>query len=168
MGYYVVLLGLEWQHNRKAETRLDRDEFNAAQTFTIKLPLTIPYVPDAEDFERVQGIFKHEGTFYRLVKQKYAADTLTIVCVRDKETEKLQHALDHYISTFTDNNPEHKSDSKPIISLIKEYILVNISLSPHTSGWQADLGSINTAGDLNAAHRMPIAHPPEMTERSSG
>ncbi len=168
MGYYAVLLCLEWQHNRKAEIRLDRDEFSASQTFTVKLPLTIPYVPDAAEFERVQGIFKHNGTFYRLVKQKYAADTLTIICVRDEETERLQHALDRYVNTFTDNNPEQQRDSKTIISFIKEYLLETISLSPHTSGWQADVGRTNRVGDLAAAYRMPIAHPPEVTERSSG
>lgn len=168
MGYYAVLVCLEWQHERKAEGQLDRGEFSTSQTITIKFPLTLPYVPDARGFERVQGIFQHNGTFYRLVKQRYAADTLTIICVRDKETERLQRALDRYVSTLTDNEPEQKSDGKPVISFIKEYILATISLSPHTSGWQANLGKAYHDKELAAAYRMPIAHPPEIANGSSG
>ena len=162
MGYYAVLLCLEWQHNRETETRLDRDEFNASRTITIKLPLSIPYVQDAREFERVQGIFQHNGSFYRLIKQKYAADTLTIICIRDDETQRLQNALNRYVSTLIEDRSEQQGDSKPFVSFIKEYILIPFSLSPQTSGWQADLEKTNRTGDPAAAYRMLISPPPEV------
>ena len=161
MGYYAIFLCFEWQHNRQAEIRLDRNEISPSGTITIKLPLSIPYVPDAQDFNRVQGIFQHNGTFYRLVKQKYASDTLTIVCIRDEETERLQRALNSYVSTLTDNTPEQKGDTKPFISFIKEYILLPFSLSPQTTGWQADLENAYQMRKLASAFRMPVSHPPE-------
>jgi hypothetical protein len=68
--------------------------------------------------------------------------------------------LNRYVSTLTENTSE-QGDNKPLVSFIKEYILLPFSLGVQTPGWQADLERLNPSGHLAAAYSIPISPPPE-------
>ena len=96
-GYYIVFWGLRFQTDRELVNRLDANLYNEDETVEIKIPLSLPYPINAQEFERVNGGFEHHGEHFKLVKHKYENDTLYIVCIRDRETRELANTLKDYV-----------------------------------------------------------------------
>jgi hypothetical protein len=161
MGYYWVFLGMQYHHDRSMTRVLDANRYDDSQTVTIKVPVSIPYMNDKADFERVDGKFEHQGQHYRLVKQRYAKDTLTVICVRDYENEKISKALSGYVSTFSDDCPEQRKHAKTMMSFIKDYLPHTFGLSMLTSGWETDVARNGLEIDLIATFTTSVIHPPE-------
>jgi hypothetical protein len=161
MGYYGVFLGLQYQNDVAMTRQLDSDQYDESQAVTFRIPLSVAYVGDDQDFKRVTGKFEHNGEFFRLVKQKYANDTLTIVCVRDAKDKRIQQELSKYVKTFSDTPAEQGQNSKLSVSFIKDYIAGNFSIQAITVGWQMDV--INNSVDANfiPTFTASILHPPE-------
>jgi len=140
---------------------LDADRYDESHTITIKVPISIPYVNDQTDFVRVDGKFEHQGEFYRTVKQKYANDTLTVVCIKDLVDKKINQALSSYVKTFTDNTTNQNQNSKITISFIKDYLPQTFSLRSISCGWETDVIKQTVYGTLISSFVPSIQHPPE-------
>ncbi|HZY81490.1 MAG TPA: hypothetical protein VFE50_18330 [Cyclobacteriaceae bacterium] len=136
---------------------LDADQYDESQTVTIKVPLSVPYMYNDVDFKRAEGTFEYEGEFYRLVKQKYQDDTLTIICIRDTEHKRISEALSSYVSSFGDDN----QDVKLTISFIKEYLPETIDILTSSNGWQRDVVASTSATNLIDTFSASVVHPPE-------
>jgi hypothetical protein len=117
--------------------RLDVNDYNEAETVTIRVALTVPYYGDTE-FRRVDGEIEHNGEFYRLVKQKLQKDTLYIVCIKDVRSKHIQQALAQYVKTFTDQAAS-ESQTKSIHSFIKDYVFTGFGLGTGASGWSLSI-----------------------------
>ena len=161
LGYYGVFVGLHYQNDLAMMKALDADTYDASQTITIQFPVSIPYMPDQADFKRVNGKFEHQGEFYRLIKQKYAHDTLTVVCVKDTEHKKIDNALADYVKTFTDKAADGKSTSKITFNFIKDYIPTTFAIGSTTSGWTTNVIHNSACGTLTSSFFASIVHPPE-------
>jgi hypothetical protein len=160
MGYYAVFLGLQFQNDLQVIKTLDADQYDRSHTVTIKIPVSIPYKADQTEFERVDGEFAYEGEFYKTVKQKYAADTLTIVCYKDNNTKIIQNALADYVKTFTDK-PNDQKDNAKIVSFIKDYIAQSFSIGNTSEGWQSNVVKNTFYLGLIPFFYSSINHPPE-------
>jgi hypothetical protein len=161
LGYYGVFLGLEYRNNIAMTTLFDRGGYDESNTVTIRLPLSLPYMTDNTEFERVDGLFEHEGEFYRLVKQKYSNDTLTVVCIKDVENKRIQKALSQYVKTFTDKTSDQQHSAKFSISFIKDYYFTPFSLKSVSDGWQSDVIINSYCRNLIPSFVASIVHPPE-------
>jgi hypothetical protein len=161
MGYYAIFLGLEIRNDSNIVQRLDADNYDFSRTITIKIPITIPYMPGSDEFKRVDGKFLHNGEHYRLVKQKYLNDTLTVICFRDHESTRIKDAMSDYVKTFTDSPPDQKQNSKLSVSFIKDFIAQGFTLTNTCPGWQTDV--IKNSGYLNLipSYSSSLTHPPE-------
>jgi hypothetical protein len=160
MGYYAVFVGLQFQNDLQVINTLDAGKYDKSQTFTIKIPVSIPYKADQTEFERVDGEFAYEGEFYRTIKQKYAADTLTIICYKDPNTKIIQNALADYVKTFTDK-PNDQKDNAKIVSFIKDYITQSFSIINTSEGWQSSVIKNTFYSGLIPSFYASINHPPE-------
>jgi hypothetical protein len=161
MGYYGVFLGLEYQNNISMIKKLDGEKYDASNTVTIQVPLAIPYALDQNEFERVDGLFEHHGEFYRLVKQRYANDTLTVVCVKDYKNQRIHQALSDFVKTFTAHPSSHQQHTKIVISIIKDYLPLRFSMEMISIGWQLAIASGNVCSHLVPSYTASIVHPPE-------
>ena len=161
MGYYGVFLGLHYQNDRAMSEALDSDIYDQSHTITLKVPVSIPYMPDQPDFERVNGQFEHNGELYRLVKQRYAKDTLTVVCVRDTEHKKIDRALADYVKTFTDKPTDTRPASKIAIKFIKDYLPIAFKIGSATEGWSLPVTHNSHYRNLIPTFSSSIVHPPE-------
>jgi hypothetical protein len=161
MGYYAIFYGLQMRTDIRVAGQLDNESYDDSRTVTIRYPVSIPYMPDQQQFERVDGKFFHEGRFLRIVKQRYAADTLTIICLIDTESSHIQNALADYVKTYTDNSGSDQNNNKIALSFIKDFISQTFSLGSTTPGWNAEVTS-NTLylGDISS-YSSSIIHPPE-------
>lgn len=121
VGYYPVFWGLKYRASMEMNQRLDDDNYNADETVTIKIPLTVPYNTFGQDYERMTGSFEHHGEFFKLIKQKLEKDTLYIVCIKDHKEKQLHAAMTDFIKLSTDL-PTSQQTLKLLSGLIKDYI----------------------------------------------
>lgn len=161
MGYYGVFLGLHYKNDLAMSKAMDSDIYDRSNTLTIKLPVSIPYMSDQSDFNRVTGRIEHNGELFRLVKQKYAKDTLTLVCIRDTEHKKIDLALTDYVKTFADNPSNSNPTSKITVSFIKEYLPISFEINSATAGWTLQLAYQSHNRSLTSTFSASIVHPPE-------
>lgn len=96
-GYYIVFWGLRFQKDKQLSSRLDANLYDPGETIELKIPITLPYPVQSEEFQRVDGRFERDGQFYKLVKHKLQDDTLHIICIRDHATRHLVDAMSDYV-----------------------------------------------------------------------
>jgi hypothetical protein len=161
LGYYGLFIGLRYQNNVEMMQKLDLAEYSESDMITIKIPITIPYATDSQDFERVDGIFEHKGEFYRLVKQRLLHDTLHIVCVKDHELAYINQAWENYVKTFTDNHSDNNSNAKTFHTLIKDYLPRSFSILHSSPGWECDVILQSYVNFFISDFSPSIIHPPE-------
>jgi hypothetical protein len=161
MGYYGVFIGLQYRNDIAMMKVLDSNVYEKAHMLTIRIPVSIPYMNDDADFERVDGKFEHEGEVYRLLKQKYAQDTLTVVCIKDSEDKRINQALSNYVKSFTDKATDQHSNLKVTINFIKDYIPQTFSLRSVAAGWTTSFTYNSIHNVLISTFTASVIHPPE-------
>lgn len=114
-------------------------------------------------YERVNGEFQYNGEFYRLIKQRHFQDTLYIVCIKDEHKKDIQHALNDYVKTFSDQQTDAKSDSKVKIDFIKDYLGSKTCISHTTEGWSYTLSFTNWQEHSQRTFLSILSPPPEKT-----
>lgn len=160
LGFYVLLIGIEFRLSEEANRQLDFGNVQTGDLITLKVPLSLPYGVH-QNFVRTKGQFQYQGQFYRLVKTRYASDTLTIVCVRDAQIKKVNQALTDYVKTFADNpiNGKHP-DSKKFQSLAKDYLSTTLGFERSATGWSADCICSHMDGTYTLIVCLAPDHPP--------
>lgn len=128
IGYYGVFMGLKYNLEQQRVAALDAEQFAEEQLQEFRIAVSLPYMPDQPNYERVDGLIEVEGKFYRLVKQRYAGDTLYIVCIPDQDQEKLHKAIEDYVSTFAMPDASRSKQADLSKSLSKDYLLVRTEL----------------------------------------
>jgi len=160
IGYYGVFVGLEIRNDTLMVERINSEKYSEDETLTLKIPITVPYARDEEDFQRVDGKFEHNGEYYRLVKHRLAKDTLTIICVKDTEEKKIKNTLSFYVKTFADTQPG-TNHSKKTIQLIKDYIQQSIGIHLDSFGWSTIVVKQGSLAALIPSFSPTIIQPPE-------
>jgi len=155
LGYYGVFLGLQVNNTRAMQARFDNDNYAQVHEITLKVPITVPYLNDSRDYVRVDGEFEYEGEVYRMVKQRYRSDTLSIVCVKDNTSKKIKQALTDYVKTFSDKPVGEKGNSKKTQNFIKDYVTTTTELQLHHDGWN---NSITGSVHLSKYQSVGIQH----------
>lgn len=161
LGYYGVFVSLQYQNQREQIQRFDAAQYDESETFTIKVPISIPYAINQTEFERVDGEFEHQGQFYRMVKQRLSHDTLHIVCIKDQQGMRLAKALKDYVKSFTGKPSHGKSNSKITLSFFKDYIASSNENRQHCAGWSAMITWPSRRDHLVPTFCASIVHPPE-------
>ena len=164
LGYYGLFLGLQYQNNRALVHRLDNDTYNIDEAVTLTIPLSVPYVDDDPEYQRVDGEFEHQGELYHMVKQRLSHDTLYMVCIKDRQGNRISKALKDYVKTFADTGkPEdRKAPASTLTSFSKDYVTSSYSIAEFSRGWYA--AAIATpAQPRSFVHTFctSIVHPPE-------
>jgi hypothetical protein len=161
MGYYGVFLGLQYKNDKEMIQRLDAEDYSMSETITIQIPISIPYAVDSKSFERVDGQFEYQGEFYRLVKQKLVRDTLYVVCIKDHENKRIDEAMSKFVKTFTDKPVDQHSNSKVVVSFIKDYMSQSFSVQHLSLGWESDVVKETSCSFSESTFYPSIVHPPE-------
>ena len=161
LGFYGIFLGLQFKYAQDANRNLDEERYPSADQITFKIPLSVPYYADNQDYERVSGEFEYQGEVYRLLKQKYAGDILYIVCVKDQEVKKINQALTDYVKTFTDKPVNAKQQSaKSFQSPCKDYLTTGVSVESQSSGWKKPVVYGNPMTSYLSLDPSRIKYPP--------
>jgi hypothetical protein len=161
-GYYGLFLGLRLKTTHDLITRLDAEAYSTDETLTLKLPLSVPYHVDQNEYERVDGEIEYKGEYYRLVKQKLTNDTLYVVCLADKQSKNITRTFNDYAKTLSDKHASPKGESgKAFQNLIKDYIATTLSLENSNGGWSHEIYS-TFLQNLHEVHYFHVTvKPPE-------
>ncbi len=161
LGYYGVFLGMRFKNDLAMKKVLDSGNYDSSQAITIKVAVSIPYMSDQSEFERVEGKFEHQGNLYRKVKQRYAKDTLTLICVKDAEHKHIDRIFSDYAKIFADAAPGNRTTSKITLNFLKDYLPVNFSIYSISAGWEKKVILNTRFNTLTPSFTASITHPPE-------
>lgn len=160
-GYYIVFWGLRYHANKVLVNRLDNNQYLHEETVELKIPVTLPYPLQSDDFERVHGKFEHDGEFYTLVKQKLANDTLYVICIKDHHEKRLVKTMTDYFKLSNDLPLNSKHATTFLGKLIKDFETFRGLTLERSCGWCAEQVFTESSSLLPERSISVIAPPPK-------
>jgi hypothetical protein len=161
LGFYGIFMGLQYQNRQQLVQRFDTNQYDESQTITFKVPLSIPYAGDRQDYVRVDGEFEHEGEFFHMIKQRLSQDTLYVVCVNDQQSKRIHRAMTDYVKTFSDDAGQQDQSKTFVPSLIKEYLIGFHRMDRSSVGWAQPVTLYGALTVFIPTFQSSIIHPPE-------
>jgi len=157
----MIFVGMQHEYDAGVTKTLDAGSYDTSNTVTLKLPISVPYMQNNDEFIRVDGVIEHEGEHYRLVKQKYANDTLTVICIRDAMRKEMSDAVANYVNSFTDKAPGHSDNAKQVLSFIKDFLPHYTVITSLSAGWESKIQHRSAPTRMIASFEPSVIHPPE-------
>lgn len=111
-GYRILLNYEQQQSDIRLEASLDKQDYNEADLVAIKVPLSLPYVSNQQNFERIDGEITINGKILKYVKRKIADGNLILLCLPDHNKMRIESAKDEffkYANDLVQNNQSKKS-----------------------------------------------------------
>ena len=161
-GYYIVFWGLRQQNSIELTARLDANQYTAEETIELKIPVTLPYPIQQQDFERVDGKFEHNGEHYKLVKHKLLNDTLYIVCIKDQEDKRLVKTMTEYVKLSNDLPANSDKAANFLGKLLKDFESADDVAFTGTDGWSLQLSFISKTYLTIIREKNIISPPPKV------
>lgn len=107
--YAVMLFGYQLYFHfieRKASAtfleQLDKGSYRTQDLITITLPLTMPYITDTQEFERVDGEIVIDGKIFHFVKRKIQNGNVVLQCLPDYQKMKIEGAKEDFFRLAND------------------------------------------------------------------
>lgn len=134
LGYYglylVVLNNLSKEFSRKVSA----DEYSGSDAQIVKIPVTLPYQPNFDGYQKAQGTFESNGEFYRISKYAIVNDTLLVVLVKDQKEGDLFKSVAEFVKANS-NEASAKSPSKMFKNALSDFILMQNQIQSGSQGW---------------------------------
>lgn len=130
-----MFIGLQYRADNKMDQRLESHNYEKEETFTVKLPISLPYPIQEEGFQRTNGKFEYNGEFFNLVKHKIENDTLHIVLINNTDKSAISKSMTNFEKAI--NNWSHSSEKAHnlIITFTKDYTTCCATLIVGTNGY---------------------------------
>lgn len=119
-GYRLWYYFEEQQSDKDLEALLDKVEYDEGDLITIRMPLSLPYQNDTENFERIAGEVNFKGKIFKYVKRKIENGEFVLLCLPDKNKMQIENQKQDLFRNTTDitqNDASKKSDNSKSISL---------------------------------------------------
>lgn len=159
MGYYGLLVGLQYRHAQHILARIDSGSYSELETRSLKIPL--PGNAGSQQYERVDGEFEQNGQVFRLVKQRLYKDTFHIVFIRDEMGTLIKHALADYAKSFSEKSVDDDQQLIILPVFIREYLSRAHNLVTTGSGFITDIVANSHTKIFIDTFVSHIVHPPE-------
>ncbi len=160
-GYYLLFIGLHHRSDTLLSKKIEAEQFQKDELIELKVPITLPYPLQENNFQKADGRFEHEGTFYKLVKQKFDNDTLYIVCIRDVATKQLTSTLKDYVAKTNDLPVNSKNTLNLFGKFLKDFQKTDEDFTQSQNGWELQIVFANPTFTLRSASHHQESPPPE-------
>ena len=122
-GYYAFYFSYDHHIESQWVSQIYGEEGQGQSDFLIKVPLSMPYMANQEDFQPTNTPFEKDGKYFRVIKQRYQNDTLQLIAVVDSERKVLQNTIQKWISSLNDNERQQDQNGKLVHkSFVKDYL----------------------------------------------
>ena len=88
-GFTLVFRYMMNQSDQQIVKRIYENKIDKTQLYEIKVPVSLPYVTDWKDYEKIEGQIQLNGTYYNYVRLKMTHDTMSLICIANTEKTKL-------------------------------------------------------------------------------
>lgn len=123
IGYYGFYLIASYQLDNQWHAKTYQDKLNEENLLYTAIPLAVPYQNNQTEYVPASGKVEVDGNFYRVVRQRYANDTLHVMYVQDALQKELQQSVDKWLATIIPV-PQSDADSQHLwISLTKSFLI---------------------------------------------
>ncbi len=122
------------------EVLLDKKDYLETDLVTIRIPLTLPYQTDTDDFERISGEVSYEGKIYKYVERKMENGYFVLRCLPDLNKMQIEEQKNRMVTTSIDQTTNSQEKQSPANNILKyvssEFeqtlftVKINSSLSP--------------------------------------
>ena len=82
--------------------QLDESDYCDTDLIEVKIPLHLPYMQSQSEYERYDGSAEHDGVQYNYVKRRLSNDTLSILCIPNKEKTTLVKQTRNLLTEIND------------------------------------------------------------------
>ena len=126
-GYRILSNYMQYRADKQLEAKLDLEDYDASQLIELKVPVSLPYQSNWDDFERYDGEIKVNGVHYKYVKRKVYNDSLILLCLPNEAKMKIENAKDNFfklvndLQTASSKKGAGKADNFSFKNLISEY-----------------------------------------------
>lgn len=126
-GYRILTNYFQYRADRQLEAKLDVEDYDSTQLIELKVPISLPYQLDWDDFERYDGDIEVNGIHYKYVKRKVYNDSLILLCLPNEDKMKIENAKDNFfklvndLQTASSRKGSGKSDNLSFKNLVTEY-----------------------------------------------
>lgn len=171
-GYRFLFNYEQQQSDKHLEASLDKQDYNEADLITIKVPLSLPYVSNQQNFERIDGEITVNGKILKYVKRKISDGCLILLCLPDHNKMRIESAKDEffkYANDLVQNNQSNKStNSKTSIFKILSFEY-DKPASEYTSVYYQMLHTYSINSQLTflpSSHYILPEQPPDISDFS--
>lgn len=112
IGHRVANAYAQWQSDVALENRLDAGNFSEQELFTIKVPISLPYQVDWQQYQRVDGEIEIDGVVYHYVQQKITNDTMFLQCIPHTAKNNIAAASVKVFESLNDLQSQKQSGKK--------------------------------------------------------
>lgn len=121
-GYYVAYFSFRFQIESRWMEKIYSESQEGFEEQLLKIPLSLPYAADQEEFQLTNTYFEKDGQHYRVIKQRYVGDTLQMIYVPDLAKRDLDKTIKKWISSLVQDEVPHQNDNLLLDKLlIKDY-----------------------------------------------
>jgi hypothetical protein len=128
-GYYGFYINALYQLESSWNLKIEKGDLPENLLQTKSIFISFPYQPDQPDYLPVSEKLELEGRYYRVVKQRYAQDTLHIVYINDIEREQLKLSFNDWIQTITQKPVSKEGKQIILTNLTKNYLPIHFGCS---------------------------------------
>ena len=151
IGYRFVFNALQQKANKELVAKIDNSDYDESNLITVKVPLSMPYLTNWNDFKRADGEITLNGKIYHYVKQKVFNGELILKCLPDEQKMNLQTAKNDFFKTQNDlqnNTSKNSGENSHVVKFtVSDYIQTENSVNA-----LAVNGNINSPCDSYCAH----------------
>lgn len=167
-GYRVIFNYAQQQSDFRFATSLDKNDYNDADLITIKVPLSLPYLNNQQNFERVDGEITLNGKILKYVKRRITDGNLVLLCLPDNNKMRIKSAKDEFFKYANDlvQNSQSKKSGNTKSGVFKIFLSeYDINNFEHNFSFCSILKCYNNAcglGFLPSSYYSLPEQPPEI------
>ena len=104
-GYFAADYWVGKHIDKTWSDKIYTESLDHSNIQTIKVSITVPYMPDDKEFKVVNTSYQEDGKFYRVLEQRYRNDTLEMKVVADNYKISLESVIKDWISSTDADTP---------------------------------------------------------------
>lgn len=109
LGYYFFYVASKHKINKVWEQKLENRLLTEQDFNYMALPISYPYQQNQALYQPTNEALEFGDEFYRVIKKRYANDTLHIIYVNDVKSQNLKQSFKEWLNTiYQEKNPDSK------------------------------------------------------------
>ncbi len=93
---------VEHRQGLAIEQQLNNNQYDEASLIEIKVPLSVPYLSEWKEFERVDGEIEYKDVHYKYVKRKIEKGFLILKCIPNESKARIMNAKNAFFKLVND------------------------------------------------------------------